>query len=186
MPYPQRARSHADRPGRHENHLSLLLNQLRDLPGDLFIAVHVSMGIDRNRGGPMREIGAWADGKTFPGRRRATWFRFPVKACVDEPDCSLVVTGPVAGDEVCAEFPLMITWVAEGDCAGPLVIDLLREGTVCRTIAESAPNSGDYEWIVEPCGSETDGYQVRLNDPASGATAVSEEFFRIITCGGGE
>lgn len=165
---------------------SVDLRSFRNLPGDLFIAVHASMGVELNAGGLMREVGAWADGETFPGRRRATWFRYFVKECVNAPECSLVVTGPVPGDEVCAEFPFLITWSADGDCDEPLVIDLLREGIVCGTIAESAPNIGEYEWIVESCGPETDGYQVRLTDPASGAAALSDGFFRIITCGGGE
>ncbi len=93
--------------------------------------------------------------------------------------CAITVTAPQGGEVLLEGARAEITWLRAGTCNGPVAIDLLRAGAVCRTIATGVPNSGSYAWIAERCGSATAGYRVRVTDLASGRGGESPGTFAI-------
>jgi len=93
--------------------------------------------------------------------------------------CTMNVVEPHGGQTMVAGTPVLITWLRNGACDGPVCIDLLQAGVVCRTIAATLPNSGSHVWIAERCGAASAGYRVRITDLASGRTAESGGTFTI-------
>jgi hypothetical protein len=134
----------------------------------------------------LQEETAWADGLPFPGNNWATYFTYYVEECTEGGECTLIVTFPNGGEELCVDFPYLLTWDFSGGSPEQVRIDLLRLGTVCQTIAEGAANTGSYEWTAQSCDGETDGYALRITELGCGAVDESDNPFRIVVCGGGE
>jgi len=154
--------------------------------GDVFIAVHAKVLKLDAAGDIVQEETAWADGLPFPGRNWATYFTYFVEECSGGEECTLTVTYPNGGEELCVDYPYVLTWNSSGEPADPVRIELLRLGTVCRVIADGTANTGSYEWTAESCDGETDGYAIRVTELACGAVDESDGPFRILICGGGE
>ncbi len=93
--------------------------------------------------------------------------------------CAITVVEPHGGQTVIEGAPVLITWLRNGTCEGPVRIELLRAGEVCNTIAAELPNSGSHLWTAERCGTLTAGYRVRITDLASGRGAESAGTFSI-------
>ena len=93
--------------------------------------------------------------------------------------CELAVLFPDAGAQLCEEDPVTIEWTRAGCCSDSVRIELLQDGTVCRTLAASVPGDGTFAWSPEPCGGETGGYAIRVTDRVTGDAARSEGAFSI-------
>jgi formylglycine-generating enzyme required for sulfatase activity len=97
-----------------------------------------------------------------------------------EPPCSITVTLPNGGEIWPAGSTQTIRWDKSGSCGSTVMIELLRDGSACRTIASGAENSGSYTWNpVGPCDATTDGYKVRVTDGNAGTTDESNGTFVI-------
>lgn len=94
--------------------------------------------------------------------------------------CQITVAAPNGGEYVIPGTQLDVSWESS-QCGETVTIDLLRDGTVCQTIAAAAPNSGYYSWTAARCGTQTQGYTVRVTDDASGASDASDAVFQIST-----
>ncbi|MFH1144126.1 MAG: Ser-Thr-rich GPI-anchored membrane family protein [Candidatus Eisenbacteria bacterium] len=89
------------------------------------------------------------------------------------------VSYPNGGETICSGLPVTMRW-NRSSCYGPTVkIELLHDGTVCRTLAASTGNGGTFHWIAEQCGSFEEGYTVRITDLESGSVDVSDGPFVI-------
>jgi hypothetical protein len=154
--------------------------------GDVFIAVHARVELLDESGNPVQEETAWADGLPFPGRNWATYFTYFVEECTESEECALAVTYPNGGEELCVGFPYVLTWDYTGALPDQVRIELLRLGGDCLVIAESADNTGSYEWTAQSCGGEVEGYTIRVTSLGCGAVDESDGPFNIRTCGGGE
>ncbi len=127
---------------------------------------------------------AQCDGETDGYRIRVT---DPTSEASDEsdgdlviaPGCSIAVTSPNGGEIWTEETVHDIRWVWAGDCGQDLIIELVRDGAVCDTIAQGLVNDGHYAWTVSQCGSAVDLYHVRVTAPASGVTDQSDGAFTI-------
>ncbi len=126
----------------------------------------------------------WAAGQPFPhGFGWQAYFTYQVQP-VGQSTCTLTVDFPNLGVMFCVGQYAEVQWTSEGTACGEQVrIELLHAGEVCATLAESAPNNGVFVWeSVQQCGSEVDGYTVRVTDLGSGATDTSDEVFMIAEC----
>ncbi|MFH1143823.1 MAG: hypothetical protein V1774_04695 [Candidatus Eisenbacteria bacterium] len=120
-------------------------------------------------------------------KRWAHYFPYALRSCGAPPACSLTLVGPEDGAVLCAGSPCEILWESAAACADFVRIELLHEGVVCETLAESAVNSGSYEWdAAQPCAEAPFGYTLRVSDPASGAACENGEPLWIEDCGTGE
>jgi hypothetical protein len=101
----------------------------------------------------------------------------PGTFCVTAP--RLVVTEPDGGEAWLEGDPYSIRWQVTGTAGLTVLIELLRDGEACATIAAAAVNDGAHAWIAEACTLATSGYQVRVSDPATGAADTSDAPFTI-------
>lgn len=96
------------------------------------------------------------------------------------PECPISITYPNGGESFCDGEEVFLTWKWGHCCGANVSIDLLRNGEVCRTIAQEIENDGSYSWTAAQCGSETEGYTIRVTDIDSGNTGESETSFTIV------
>lgn len=97
------------------------------------------------------------------------------------PVCTLEVTAPNGGEYWVPGAAVTLTWSATEVCGATVTLELLLDGTACRTIATAAPNTSSYDWTVAACGDSTDGYALRVTDDESGAFDESDDTFAITT-----
>lgn len=83
------------------------------------------------------------------------------------PGCAPVVRAPNGGEVWPVGSADTIRWVPS-PCGGPLRIELLRAGEVCRILADETPDDGAEPWTVAQCGADSTGYRVRITQLASG------------------
>ena len=89
------------------------------------------------------------------------------------------VVYPNGGEEFCSGLPVTLTWDTS-NCHGSTVkIELIRQGSVCRTITDGTVNDGSYQWTAAQCGAYVDGYKIRITDLDSGEVDESNLFFSI-------
>jgi hypothetical protein len=96
--------------------------------------------------------------------------------------CRLGIVSPNGGEEWTASTSHEITWNPTGECSGNVKLDLLQNGSVCAPIAASTPNDGSYTWAVARCGALEADYSIRVMEPISGATDLSDQSFSIPLC----
>jgi hypothetical protein len=96
-----------------------------------------------------------------------------------QPAASVGVLVPNGGEHYLVGASVPINW-SHSICSGADVrLELLQSGGLCATIAASTPNDGAHTWTAAQCGSFTTGYQVRVVDPTSGASDMSDGTFEI-------
>lgn len=90
-----------------------------------------------------------------------------------------MVSAPADGSVYMAEHDsVRVLW--EKRCLGSQVrLELLRNGEPCGLIASEAANTGTFAWLAAQCDEESEGYQVRVTDLASGLWGDSEGQFGI-------
>lgn len=93
--------------------------------------------------------------------------------------CNLTVIAPDGSEQWHAGSEETIVWSTSEGCNGPVRIDLLCNGAVCATIAESTPNDGSHSWTPSGCCAEACGYKIRVTDLGSGSIAESATTFCI-------
>ncbi len=94
--------------------------------------------------------------------------------------CSVDLLFPVGGEELIAGSPVRISWDRSNACGSQVRIDLLRNGTFCRCIAQAAENCGHLYWVASQCGGNSTGYRIQVTDLSSSAKAISGSTFRIV------
>lgn len=101
---------------------------------------------------------------------------------IEEPaPCALRVLQPNGGEVWPANSIHRIAWQSE-TCGDLVKIELLIADPafrVCQVIAESAPNTGSFDWTVGNCVSGLHRYKIRVSDPASGSDDTSDRAFAI-------
>lgn len=95
------------------------------------------------------------------------------------PPCEISVTAPAGGESFCPGEAIEIDWQVLGCCGDSVTVELVRDGSVCATIAPSAQNSGSYGWVVSPCGSYTEEYRIRVTDRDTSSSGESAGWFSI-------
>jgi len=103
--------------------------------------------------------------------------------------CRVAVIAPNGGERWPVGSQQTITWSRTDFCSDVVKIALLRRSPVrssevdiyptCTTIADAAPNTGSYPWMVERCGIGADQYKVQITDVAAGASDRSDGSFSI-------
>jgi hypothetical protein len=83
------------------------------------------------------------------------------------PECALTYLGPAGGGTYCPGEPIRIAWSRTSDCSPSVKIELLRDGSVCATLAPAAANNGAFAWTAAPCAGDASGYLIRITDPAT-------------------
>lgn len=96
------------------------------------------------------------------------------------PPCTIGVASPAGGESWIEGSEQSIEWTSE-DCGETVRIELLRQGEPCLTLAEAAPNTGSFSWVVENCGGAADGYAVRVSG-GCGVRGESGGEFSIPEC----
>jgi hypothetical protein len=96
-----------------------------------------------------------------------------------EAPCTITVLSPEAGESWQSGESHEIRWSTTGECGRSFRIELLLDGVPCRTLAEAATGSG-FTWEVLPCGDDESGYQIRVTDPPSGRSGISEGTLSIV------
>lgn len=92
----------------------------------------------------------------------------------------LTVTAPVGGETWYVGSDHAITWTQSTSQGAEVMIEQLLDGAPCDTIAATATNNGAYTWqSIAQCGSESEGYTVRITDLTNGAVGVSDSSFVI-------
>jgi hypothetical protein len=94
--------------------------------------------------------------------------------------CNLALTYPNGGEYLIPGSAVDISWESDS-CAATVAIELLRDGLVCEPIATGAPNSGIYNWTVSQCGTQTDGYTIRITDSENEVQDESDGVFSVTT-----
>jgi len=103
------------------------------------------------------------------------------------PPCSLAVTAPAAGTDLCDGQTVQIAWTRSSCCGDRFKIDLVRNGEICRTIADAAPaGPGSYAWTAGRWEGHESGYQIRITDLGSWRYAETPGAFGIRSCTRGE
>ncbi|MCK4414822.1 MAG: hypothetical protein KAY32_14905 [Candidatus Eisenbacteria sp.] len=92
---------------------------------------------------------------------------------------AISLTEPNGGESFCPGRPVAITWESSYCCGSAARIELLHDGQVCATIADSATNETGFSWIAEACADDSTGYAVRVTDRASGVEDESDATFSI-------
>jgi len=172
--------------------LEVSLDEFDCVAGDsIYVALHALLRCPTDRRGGPSEVWARlfvpADGG-MGEQPRMSYFAYVLQPC--EPPvvpCALTLVSPVGDEVVCAGYPWEVLWQSTGSCAETVTIELLFDGVVCATLAESAPNTGSFDWEdAQPCAGAPYGYTLRVRDSGGAAEAVSAGAFWIEICGGGE
>ncbi|MBD3237067.1 MAG: hypothetical protein GF330_10210 [Candidatus Eisenbacteria bacterium] len=98
---------------------------------------------------------------------------------VPVPVCEPVVISPNGSEYWIPGATTTLRWESNELCGDAVTLELLREESVCRTIASGVPNSGSYDWTVTGCGAETEGYRLQITDEQSGISDRSDASFAI-------
>jgi hypothetical protein len=167
---------------------SVLLENARYQPGDtVYVAAHAQVVRYNAAGRPTRRASAWGAGSALPGPNRAMVLTYRVQACDVVVPCALTIVWPNGGESICEGDTAAVAWSVAGGCAQSVRIELLLGGSVCQLLAESAPNSGAFQWEgVTRTEFETDGYLLRITAVDGGGDDVSDAPFAIDQCGGPE
>lgn len=155
-------------------------------PGGICIAIHADVMLLDENSDPIQEETAWAEGPEFPGNSWATYVTYDVNSCSGGDESLIIVTYPNGGEDVCMDYPLLISWDYLGESPEYVFIELLLDGIPCMTIADSVPNTGSYEWVAQQCDGVPEGYKIRITELGCGSIDESDNTFQIIQCGGGE
>jgi len=94
--------------------------------------------------------------------------------------CSIAVLAPNGGESLVLGSEVELAWDHTLCCGAAVRLELLRDGSPCRTIAEETGNDGSFHWITERCGAETEGYALRVTDLGSGSSDDSDQVFSIV------
>ena len=97
------------------------------------------------------------------------------------PACDLSITNPLGGATLCPDETETITWTSSECCGDQVTIALILAGEVCATIAQGTANDGSFDWLPTQCGTEENGYSLRVTDDTSGASAQTSGTFSIET-----
>lgn len=95
------------------------------------------------------------------------------------PGPSLAVTYPNGNESLVASAMAQLTWDHSACCGPKVKLELLREGSPCQVIADSAANNGSFSWRVSQCAQSTEGYRLRVTDLDTGTMDVSDADFQI-------
>lgn len=93
--------------------------------------------------------------------------------------CFVPVMYPNGGETLCAGEPVTIAWDFNVYCGASVSIELVRAGETCLIIAATTENDGEYSWITEQCGTETEDYRIRVTDLETGEADESDASFVI-------
>lgn len=94
-----------------------------------------------------------------------------------EPYPTITVTQPDGGESFEAGTYRMVNWSSVGIIASVKIEYSVNGGGSWLTIADSAPNSGSYQWLVP--GVDSANCLVRISDNATSATDSSDGVFAI-------
>lgn len=98
---------------------------------------------------------------------------------VDTHACTIQVGSPNGGEELLSGDPAELTWTRAGRCTANVKIQLLRNGTVCSTIAANTPNDRKHAWTVSQCSGASDNYKIKVQDIGAGVADESNAMFII-------
>ena len=93
--------------------------------------------------------------------------------------CSIQVTSPAGGESWAAGQAIPIAWNNAGTHGRSVRIELLHGDEVCRVLAESTINDGEFQWNAAQCGSSVEGYSIRVTDLVCNTSGTSEGVFSI-------
>ena len=94
------------------------------------------------------------------------------------PACAVAITSPNGGESWEEGTPRAITWSPTG-CDTAVMIELLLDDVVCRTLTASTPDDGSFTWTPERCGGVSSGYKIRITGAACGRKDRSDAAFSI-------
>ena len=97
----------------------------------------------------------------------------------DASSSHLLVTSPRGGEVWFAGESYPVEWVSKGPAGDQVGIDLVRDGAVCVVLAAETANDGRFDWVCQPCSSDSVGYRIRVTDLTTGATAQSDQPFAV-------
>lgn len=90
--------------------------------------------------------------------------------------CSIKVTCPSTGLIYRTRDPKVIKWTSAGDVGNKLKIELLRSGSVVKTISTGTTNDGSFSWII-PFVSYSKEYQIKITSVTnSSCSGISGKF----------
>jgi hypothetical protein len=98
--------------------------------------------------------------------------------------CDFTVTSPCSSSTwVCGENRT-IMWSSTGDSA-TVRIELCHDTTSLASIADSTPNDGSYEWLVDDCGvGVSSGYRIKIAQTSDSTCYAYSDCFTIAdACG---
>lgn len=147
-------------------------------------------------GEPAPHIAGTHETMAVTGLQGSTNYYFAIVACDEVPNCAplsnvpsasttaagcpIIVSSPNGGESWPVGSTQTIRWSASGACGSTVKIELLREGAVCRTVADGVANSGSYTWSPAwQCDLYTDGYKIRVTDWDTGVSDESDTTFVI-------
>ena len=102
------------------------------------------------------------------------------------PGCSVQLEQPVADARFCAGAPVSIVWEVSTSCTDRWRVDLLLDGTWCKTITADTSGTAELTWTAARCEESAGPFAVlvtELLDAGDGASAQSGQFMIDPECG---
>ena len=82
--------------------------------------------------------------------------------------------------QVIFEFSHLITWTSAGTVGSSVKIELLKAGTVVRTLSADTPNEGSFSWTVPASLASGTDYRIRITSTTTTTiTDMSTTYFTI-------
>ena len=82
---------------------------------------------------------------------------------------ALTVESPNGGENWRNGTTQTITWSTVGNPGSSVKIELLRSGSVVRTISSSTPNNGSYSWTIPSRQTSASNYKIRITSRSDSA-----------------
>ncbi len=95
------------------------------------------------------------------------------------PICQFIFESPVAGDTWNEGELMQVSWLPGHGCGEYVLLELLCHGELCSIISSQTPNSGSYQWLIDLCGVEENGYQVRITDLETNVSKTTAGVFTL-------
>lgn len=99
--------------------------------------------------------------------------------CVFPQVVDLTVVSPSDGQHFSNGEIIPIRWTMVGTPGPEAQIDLIHQGEVCWSIAQSTANDGAFDWHAVRCSESPGPYTIRITDLASGESSNSDGAFNF-------
>ena len=92
---------------------------------------------------------------------------------------TITVTSPNGGESWIRGTTHTITWTSSGSPGANVKIELLKGGSVVKTISSSTANDGSYSWVIPTTQTTGSDYKIKITSTSTTVTDSSNNNFAI-------